>query len=122
MPGVLDAVADLARSLRVGPAFPVEVRFAAADDLWLSTSFEADNAYVAVHQYAPMPHEELMAGFAAICAEVGGRPHWGKLHDLGATELSALYPRFDRVASLRRELDPDGLLLNAHLRHVFGED
>jgi FAD-linked oxidoreductase len=122
LPGVLDAVAELARGLPVGPAFPVEVRFAAADDVWLSTAFERDNAYVAVHQYAPMPYVDFMAGFAAICAEVGGRPHWGKMHPLGAVDLVGLYPRFGHVAALRRELDPDGVLLNAHLRHVFGED
>lgn len=120
--GVLDAVADLARALPVGPAFPVEVRFAAADDLWLSTAYERENAYVAVHQYAPMPYADLMRGFADICAAVGGRPHWGKLHPLGAAELAGLYPRFDQVAQLRRDVDPDGVLLNAHLRHVFGED
>src|SRR5699024_1688124 len=34
---------------RVG--FPVEVRFAAADDVWLSTAHGRDSAYVAVHQY-----------------------------------------------------------------------
>ena len=119
--GVLHEVGALARRLPVGPAFPVEVRFAAADDLWLSTGYERQNAYVAVHQYAGMPYEEYFAGFAAICATVGGRPHWGKLHPLGAAELEALYPRFAEVAALRRELDPDGLFLNDHLRRVFGE-
>ena len=31
--------------------FPVEVRFAAADDLWLSTAFGRDTGYIAVHRY-----------------------------------------------------------------------
>ncbi len=122
LPGVLDAVAELVRGLEVGPIFPVEVRYAAADDLWLSTAFERAGCYVAMHQFHAMPYGDLMAGFARICAEAGGRPHWGKLHPFGAAQLAARYPRFADAAALRRELDPAGVLLNAHLRHVFGED
>ena len=122
LPAVLDAVGELARRLPVGPAFPVEVRFAAADDVWLSTGYQRENAYVAIHQYVGMSHEEYFADFAEICAAVGGRPHWGKMHPLGAREFEALYPRFPQVAALRREVDPDGLFLNDHLRLVLGED
>ncbi len=122
LPLVLDELAVLTRALPVGPAFPVEVRFAAADDVWLSTGFERENAYVAVHQFAGMPYEQYFAEFAALCAAVDGRPHWGKMHPLGAAELSELYPRFAQAAALRREVDPQGLFLNEHLRHLFGED
>ena len=70
---------------------------------------------------AGMPFEDYFAGFADLCAQVDGRPHWGKMHPLGADELSGLYPRFDEVAALRREVDPAGRFLNGHLRSVFGE-
>ena len=118
---VLAEVGRLARSLAVGPAFPVEVRFAAADDIWLSTGYGRENAYVAIHQYAPMPYEEYFEQFARICGEVGGRPHWGKMHPLGAADFEALYPRFAQVAALRRDVDPQGVFLNEHLRRVFGQ-
>lgn len=121
LPDVLAELAALAGRLPVGPAFPVEVRFAAADDVWLSTGYERENAYVAVHQFVGMPFEEYFADFARICAGVAGRPHWGKLHPLGASDLEALYPRFAAAAALRRELDPEGMFLNPHLRGVFGE-
>lgn len=121
LPEVLGAVGDLARRLPVGPAFPVEVRFAAADDVWLSTGYGRENAYVAVHQYVGMPFEEYFAEFARIVAGVAGRPHWGKMHPLGAADLEGLYPRFAQAAALRREVDPQGLFLNGHLREVFGE-
>lgn len=120
--GVLEAVGELVRGLDVAPAFPVEVRYAAADDLWLSTAFERPGCYVAMHQFHAMPYAELMAQFARICADAGGRPHWGKLHPFGAAELAPRYPRFAEAAAVRRELDPKGVLLNAHLRHVFGEE
>ncbi|HEX6886490.1 MAG TPA: D-arabinono-1,4-lactone oxidase [Candidatus Nanopelagicales bacterium] len=80
-----------------------------------------ENAYVAVHQYVGMPYEQYFEEFAAICAEVGGRPHWGKVHPLGAAELDRRYPRFADAARVRREVDPRVLFLNEHLREVFGE-
>lgn len=50
-----------------------------------------------------------------------GRPHWGKLHTLGADDFAALYPRWTDFLKVRRALDPEGIFLNDHLRHVFGE-
>ena len=86
--------------------FPVEVRFIARDDVWLSTAYERDNAYVAVHQYHRMDPRPLFAAFEAIVAEHDGRPHWGKVHTLGAERLRALYPRFDDFRAVRERLDP----------------
>lgn len=100
--------------------FPVEVRFAGADDVWLSTAYERDNAYVAVHQYHRMDPRPLFAAFEAIVAEHAGRPHWGKVHTLGADRLRELYPRFDAFVAVRDRLDPGRLFTNDHLRHVLG--
>jgi FAD-linked oxidoreductase len=101
--------------------FPVEVRFAAADDIWLSTGYERDNAYVAVHQYHRMDDRRYFAAFEAIAREHAGRPHWGKVHSHSADELRSLYPRFDEFTALRDRLDPDRVLTNDHLDRVLGE-
>jgi FAD-linked oxidoreductase len=100
--------------------FPVEVRFAAADDLWLSTGYERANAYVAVHQYHRMDDRRYFAAFEAIAREHAGRPHWGKLHSHTAEELRALYPRFDDFVAVRDRLDPDRVLANDHLERILG--
>ena len=50
----------------------------------------------------------------------GGRPHWGKVHSLGADELTKLYPKFGDFQALRQKLDPTGRMLNDHLRILFG--
>ncbi len=100
--------------------FPVEVRFLAADDVWLSTAYGRDTAYVAVHQYHRMEHARYFAAFEAIVAEHAGRPHWGKLHSLDAERLRPLYPRFDDFLAVRRRLDPTGLFGNAYLERVLG--
>ncbi|WP_181775927.1 D-arabinono-1,4-lactone oxidase [Amycolatopsis pittospori] len=101
-------------------AFPVEVRVAAADDIWLSTANGRDSAYIAIHQFLGMPYREYFASFAAIVREVGGRPHWGKMHDLDAAALRSCYPRFDDFQRVRKEVDPAGVFANTYLDRVLG--
>jgi FAD/FMN-containing dehydrogenase len=101
-------------------AFPVEIRVAAADDIWLSTAQGRDSAYIAIHQFTGMPYREYFAGFASIVAEVAGRPHWGKMHDLDAVALARLYPHFEDFRRVRREVDPGGVFTNPYLDRVLG--
>jgi len=121
------AVFDVLTALRGAVArisqpvmFPVEVRVAAADDIWLSTAYGRDTAYIAIHQYLGMPHEEYFAAFESIAASVGGRPHWGKMHTLGAARLGELYPRFADFLRLRDEADPERRFANPYLEQVLG--
>lgn len=102
-------------------AFPVEIRCIGADDVWLSTAHERDNAYVAVHQYHRIDPRRMFAAFEAIVAEHDGRPHWGKVHTLDADRFRRLYPRFDDYRAVRDRLDPGRLFTNDHLRHVLGD-
>jgi len=100
--------------------FPVEVRVAAADDIWLSTGYGRDSAYVAIHQYTGLPYQDWFDRFESIVAEVAGRPHWGKLHSLDAGRLRPLYPRYDDFRRVRAEVDPEGRFGNSYLTRVFG--
>jgi L-gulono-1,4-lactone dehydrogenase len=100
--------------------FPVQVRFAAGDDVWLSTAHQRDSAYVAVHQYHRLPHERFFAAAERILVAVGGRPHWGKLHGLGADRLRELYPRFGDFLAVRDQVDPQRVFGNAYLERVLG--
>ncbi len=101
--------------------FPVEVRVAAADDIWLSTAYGRESAYVAIHQYTGLPYQAYFDRFGSIVAEVAGRPHWGKLHSLDAGRLRPLYPRFDEFRRVRAEVDPEGRFGNAYLTRVLGD-
>ena len=100
--------------------FPVEVRSVGADDVWLSTAYERENAYVAVHQYHRMDDGGVFAAFEAMVREHDGRPHWGKLHTLGAPDLARLYPRFGDVQRVRDRVDPERRFTNEHLSQVLG--
>ncbi len=101
--------------------FPVEVRVAAADDIWLSTAYGRESAYVAIHQYAGLPYRAYFDRFESIVAEVAGRPHWGKLHSLDAGRLGPLYPRYDEFRRVRAEVDPEGRFGNSYLTRVLGQ-
>lgn len=101
--------------------FPVEVRFAAADDLWMSTATGRESAYVAVHQYHRMDHRAYFDGFEAIARQVGGRPHWGKLHGRARADLRPAYPRFDDFVAVRDRVDPERRFANDYLSRVLGD-
>jgi L-gulono-1,4-lactone dehydrogenase len=120
---VLDVLAELRAAvprLETPVMFPVEVRVAAADDIWLSTAHGRDTAYVAIHQYVGLSYQEYFRTFESITAAVGGRPHWGKMHTLDAGRLRDLYPRFGDFLRIRDETDPEGRFTNPYLEQVLG--
>ena len=123
-----DRLVDVLRELRSwvdahdeAISFPFEVRFVRRDDIWLSPAYERDVAYVAFHQYHRMPHERWFGICEDVLGAAGGRPHWGKMHRLGADDLRTRYPRFDDFVRLRDGLDPDGVFANPYLRRTLGD-
>jgi len=123
-----ESLLDVLAELRAGVTrladpvmFPVEVRVTAADDIWLSTAYGRDSAYVAIHQYKGLPYQEYFRLFESIAVSAGGRPHWGKLHSRDAAYLGQVYPRFADFLRLRDETDPARLFANAYLSQVFGD-
>lgn len=101
--------------------FPVEVRFTAADDIWLSHGQGRDNAYIAIHQFVGVPFEEYLRRFEAVCVPLGGRPHWGKMHYRDAASLRPAYPHFDDFLAVRDKTDPDRILANPYTVQVLGD-
>ncbi len=99
--------------------FPIEFRYVAGDDVWLSPFSGRDSATIAVHRLAGEDFTAYFAAMEAIFANHRGRPHWGKLHTLKAAQLAALYPDWERFQAVRRRLDPNGLFLNDYLRGLF---
>lgn len=100
--------------------FPIEVRFVAADDVWLSTAHGRVSGYIAVHQYIGMEFERYFRAVADIMAGYDGRPHWGKMHWLRAEELAELYPRFEDFLRVRDAVDPGRVFANRYTLRVFG--
>lgn len=120
LPQALSEIGRLIGRMNWRISFPLEIRVAAADEVWLSTAYRRASAYVAVHRY----HREPFAGYFLAVQEIllayGGRPHWGKLHTLAAAQFRDRYPRFDDVLAVRDRVDPGRLFRNAHLDRVLG--
>ena len=106
------------RSWRI--SFPIEVRVAPADDIWLSTAQGRDSAYIAIHVYYLSDHREYFREVEAVMTAVGGRPHWGKMHTRDASYLRDVFPRFDDFLALRDRLDPQRRFGNVYLSQVLG--
>ena len=102
--------------------FPVEIRFVAQDDAWMSPAHGHPTCQIGFYQAQSADLAPYFAAVAAIGREHGGRPHWGKEFDLDASALRPLYPRFDDFVALRRELDPSGTLRSPALDRIFGSD
>lgn len=117
--GVLGELRAAAGKLEHPVMFPVEVRVAAADDVWMSTAYQRRTAYIAVHQYVGMPYRHWFDTFESIVRGVGGRPHWGKMHRLDAEVLRARYPRFEDFLRVRSSVDPHGTFTNPYLARVL---
>jgi len=113
---VLDTIARQ----EIDVVFPLEYRYVRGDDLWLSMDEGGDRAAISVHRTADQDYRPLFDAVEPIFWKYGGRPHWGKVHSLGHAELTALYPKFEDFRALRMELDPQGRLLNEHLKKLFG--
>ena len=117
----LERVLAMVERRRLPISFPLEFRFVAEDDAYLSPSNGRATAYIAVHVYRGMEHETYFRAVESIMREYDGRPHWGKRHYLGEPQLRERYPEWDSFQAVRERLDPDGVFANAYTRRVLGE-
>lgn len=99
--------------------FPLEYRYIQGDDMLLSMFQGGPRAAISIHRTWDKNYRPYFDAIEPIFWKYGGRPHWGKLHSLGYKELSALYPGLDEFRALRARMDPEGRLLNEHLRKVL---
>lgn len=114
------AVREIVERDELAVPLPLEVRFVAADDAWLSPSYGRETCYVAVHMFEGMEWAGYFRSVEAAMVDLGGRPHWGKRHSQKAASLATLYPEWDRYASARARLDPRGRFTNAYVERVLG--
>ncbi|WP_204805975.1 D-arabinono-1,4-lactone oxidase [Mycobacterium riyadhense] len=116
-----ERVIDVVRRRQLPILLPLEVRFSAPDDAFLSTAQGRDTCYIAVHQYTGMEFETYFRAIEEIMDEYAGRPHWGKRHYQTAATLRERYPNWDRFAAVRDRLDPNRVFLNDYTRRVLGK-
>jgi L-gulonolactone oxidase len=116
----LERVMAMVERRRLPISFPLEFRFVAADDAYLSPSSGRATAYIAVHVYRGMEHETYFRAVESIMREYDGRPHWGKRHYRTAADLAPSYPDWDHFAEARERLDPKRRFRNDYVDRVLG--
>jgi len=119
-PACLREILTTIRERNIPVVFPIEYRYVAADDVWLSMFYERAGCTISIHQFADEDHRPYFREIEPIFWKYEGRPHWGKVHTLTAERLATLYPRWREFAEVRASLDPKGRMLNDHLRTLFG--
>ena len=116
----LKRVMETIERRRLPVSFPIEFRFVAPDDAYLSPASGRDTAYIAVHTYRGMEHETYFRAVESIMRDYGGRPHWGKRHYRTAADLAPDYPDWDAFQEVRERTDPNRLFRNDYLDRVLG--
>ncbi len=100
---------------------PVKLRFSASDDIWMSPSYGRESAWISAQQYQLMDHSAYFDAVEDVVSAHDGRPHWAKLHRLGAKSLARLYPRYEDFLGMRERVDPTRTMTNEYLRRVLGD-
>jgi FAD/FMN-containing dehydrogenase len=112
-------IRDLVRRRFPDCIFPVEIRFTAADDAMLSPNYRTPTTVVSVSGQPGTDYWPFLHAVDEVFQRYGGRPHWGKLHFMTPERMERLFPELERFREIRRELDPQGVLLNDHLRPLL---
>ena len=98
-----------------------ELRYVAADDLWLSPAHQRDS--LAIHftwRKEPGMVRALLPRIEETLKAFGTRAHWGKWFSMTSADISTLYPRLTEFIALARHYDPEGKFTNGYLNRVLG--
>ena len=115
----LAAVRELMLARLPASIYPLGVRTVGADDAYLSPSYMTATVAISLSGAPGTDYWDYLRSIDALLAQFDARVHWGKLHFLTPGRLHALYPQADEFIAVRRELDPEGIFLNDHLRPLF---
>ncbi|GLQ33085.1 D-arabinono-1,4-lactone oxidase [Litoribrevibacter albus] len=109
------------RKHNVAAFFPIEYRYVAADDIWMSPFYDRDSASISIHQYYKQDYSVLFQQLEPIFDQFEGRPHWGKTHTKNHLQLAKLYPKWKQWQNIRRTLDPTQRLMNDDMTTILGD-
>jgi FAD/FMN-containing dehydrogenase len=125
---VVDAAQDLAAFLQMrdfmqhehpDETTPLQVRWQAADEAYLSPQYRRDSVSLSVSGMQGTHYEPFLRAVDGLLQQRDARPHWGKIHFLDGARVERLYPALGTFRAVRRRLDPHGVFLNDHLRDLI---
>lgn len=119
-PHCLREILSIVEQESIDVVIPLEYRIIEGDDTWLGMFTGGPRVSISVHRLAAYDHRPYFDRVEPVFWKYDGRPHWGKVHTLGYRELKALYPRYEDFVALQSSIDPQGRMLNNHLKHLLG--
>jgi FAD/FMN-containing dehydrogenase len=99
--------------------YPIETRFIAGEDAWLSPFYGRDSVSISICGHKPQDFMKFLKDVAAVLDPFDPRPHWGKIFFMDRERVAAAFPKYADFVETRRRLDPDGVLLNDELARLF---
>lgn len=118
-PEALGAMRELMLASLPDSVYPLEVRTVGPDDAFLSPNYKTATTVISVSGTPGTDYWDYLRSVDALLSQFDARVHWGKLHFLTPERLHALYPEAGEFIAVRRELDPEGVFLNDHLRALL---
>ncbi|HEX3832488.1 MAG TPA: D-arabinono-1,4-lactone oxidase [Solirubrobacteraceae bacterium] len=118
-PEALGAMRELMLASLPDSVYPLEVRTVGPDDAYLSPNYKTATTVISVSGTPGTDYWDYLRSVDALLAQFDARVHWGKLHFLTPERLHVLYPEAGEFIAARRELDPEGVFLNDHLRPLL---
>jgi len=118
-PEALGAMRELMLASLPDSVYPLEVRTVGPDDAFLSPNYKTATTVISVSGTPGTDYWDYLRSVDALLAQFAARVHWGKLHFLDSERLHALYPEAGEFIAVRREIDPEGVFLNDHLRPLL---
>jgi L-gulonolactone oxidase len=121
---VIEEVIALCRRMPYAAHMPIEIRFAAGDEVWMSPCQGAPRCYIGAVSYRPfgkdLEHRRYFEHLEDLMLAACARPHWAKTFTVASDRLRTIYPYWDQFQHVRAQMDPHGLFDNAYSRRVLG--
>lgn len=115
----LQEVMDTIKQQDADVVFPLEFRYIKADDVWLSPFYQRDSCAISCHQFHDEPYKKYFALLEPIFLKYDGRPHWGKINTLTASQFAEKYEMWDQFKGVRQQIDPGGRFFNQFTESLF---
>ncbi len=113
------ALKDLILDEHPDQKYPIETRWTAQDDAYISPFYRENKVSLSVSGEPGTDYWPYLRDVDALLQEYDATVHWGKMHLLTRDRAEHLFPELPTFLEVRRELDPAGVFLNDHTRALF---
>ncbi len=113
------ALKDLIQHEHPDQKYPIETRWTAKDDAYISPFYQEDKVSLSVSGAPGTDYWPYLRDVDELLQKYDATVHWGKIHLLTRDRAEHLFPELPTFLEVRRELDPEGVFLNDHTRALF---